>query len=253
MKVHTIPFHFGDLITDTTHLSPAELGGYIRLLAAHYRMGIGGLPDDDAQLRRITGLDNKTWRNSRPTIMAYFTQGGDRRWVHAKVQKTLSAILSVAEQNAAKALKRWHSPDAAALPQQSPGTATAMQSNIHNPESIETEERTARAGEGAFERIFNLGIELFPQLAPLNASSIHQWLNAGADVDLDILPELRRVHGKKVQPRSWGLFTQNISDSKARREAPMPPGSPSAKRPARHTGFGEQDYFAGTEGFHVVG
>ena len=70
-------------------------------------VGADGLPDDDSQLRRITGLDNKTWKASRGTVLDYFELNGDRRWVHGRVQKTLFQIAQKQEQNRDKALKRW--------------------------------------------------------------------------------------------------------------------------------------------------
>lgn len=132
-RVHTVPLHLGDFITDTTHLSPAEVGAYFRLLSSHYRMGVKGLPDDDAQLRRITGMDNKTWKSSRATVMDFFELDGDRRWVHARVQTTLLQIAQKQEQNRAKALKRWKPPDATASVQHSHGTAAAMRSISQKP------------------------------------------------------------------------------------------------------------------------
>jgi len=134
-NVHTIPLHIGDLITDTVHLSPAEFGAYMRLLLRHYSIGYAGLPNDENQLRRITGLDNKTWNASKETILSYFELNGDRRWVHARVQKTLLGMAAVSEQNRNKALKRHNAHNAAAMQQQCSGSAEPMLSIIHNPES----------------------------------------------------------------------------------------------------------------------
>jgi uncharacterized protein YdaU (DUF1376 family) len=255
-KIHTIPLHIGDLITDTMHLSAAELGGYVRLLTVHYRIGQQGLPDDDIQLRRITGLDNRTWRNCKQNILAYFTLDENRRWVHGKVQKVLSEIQSVQDQNRAKALKRWNTADATALPEQSNGSATAMQSISHKPEDkskrIEDDDRERESGP--FQRVYDYGCSLFPQLVTQASSVIHQWIEGGADIDLDIIPEIKRLHEKGIQPRGWGLFTQDIANAKLRRETPLPKGEPKNARPTtKHSGFQQQDYFAGTEGFEVVG
>ncbi|MBP3958367.1 YdaU family protein [Gemmata sp. G18] len=126
-SIHTIPLHLGDFLSDTVHLSPAELGAYFRLIAFHYRLGPDGLPDDETQLRRVTGMDNKSWRSSRELILGFFEKSGDRRWVHARVQKTLFGIAQKTGQNRDKALKRWNSPNAAASDQQCHGNA------IHKP------------------------------------------------------------------------------------------------------------------------
>jgi uncharacterized protein YdaU (DUF1376 family) len=134
-KIHTIPLHIGDLITDTMHLSPSELGAYIRLLSVHYRIGHEGLPNDESQLRRITGLDNKSWGKSKEVIFAFFDLNEHSRWVHGKVQKVLSGIQSVQEQNRVKALKRWNTANAMAMPEQCSSSATAMQSINHKPKA----------------------------------------------------------------------------------------------------------------------
>lgn len=254
-SIHTIPLHIGDLITDTMHLSAAELGAYVRLITVHYRMGISGLPDDDCQLRRITGLDNKTWKNSCTTILNFFEMSDDGRWVHRKVLKVLCKIQSVQEQNRDKALKRWKSVDAVATQEQSSSNATAVQSISHKPETkskVIEDDAPRVSSKSHFERVYDYGCSLFPQLAPQAASVIHQWLEGGADIDLDILPEIKRLHGKEIQPRGWGLFTQDIATAKRRRETPLPKGEPR-KTTAKHTDFAEQDWLAGTEGFEVIG
>lgn len=169
-SVHTIPLHIGDLITDTMHLSAAELGAYIRLITVHYRMGADGLPDDDNQLRRITGLDNRTWKNSRVTILSYFALGENRRWVHGKVQKVLSGIQSVQVQNRAKALKRWQSGDAAAVQEQCTGPATAMQSRSQKPEAIDSVAKATSSPPTPKPRRI--------PLAELTADHNAEWLDA---------------------------------------------------------------------------
>jgi hypothetical protein len=132
--------------------------------------------------------------------------------------------------------------------------ATPASSSASSPaEKIEGDDLCA-SPKTPFERVYDYGCSLFPQLAPQAASVIHQWIESGADIDLDIIPEIKRLHGKGVQPRGWGLFTHDIANARAKRETPMPKGDAKHARPtAKHGGFAEQDYFAGTEGFEVVG
>lgn len=245
-SVHTIPLHLGDLITDTVHLSAAELGAYMRLLSFHYRAGRGGIPDDDVQLRRITGLDNKTWRSSRDTILSFFEQDGDRRWVHRRVQKTLDGIAAVQEQNRAKALKRWNTPDATALPEQCSGSAAAMQSKSQKPK--------ARRGSGT-------DVPSPPPTSSPDWLPVPEWeafkemrkkLKAplGDYAEQLALRDLTKLREQGQDPkavidqsifRSWkGLF-------------PVKTDPPKGTTHGKHTGFAKQDYFAGTDGFEVVG
>ncbi|WP_193619424.1 hypothetical protein [Fimbriiglobus ruber] len=105
-----------------------------------------------------------------------------------------------------------------------------------------------------FERVYDFGCSLFPQLATQTTSVIHQWLDGGADIDLDIIPEIKRLHDKGIQPRGWGLFTQDIANAKSKRETPLPKGETKHARPTTKQGrFEQQDYYSGTEGFEVIG
>lgn len=220
-KIHTVPIHIGDFITDTMHLTAAEFGAYMRLIFVHYRLGKDGIPDDDIQLRRITGLDPKTWKSSRETILGFFDLSGNRRWVHGRVQKAIVDMERVRGHNRDKALKRWKPDDAAALQQHQSGNATAMQSIIHNPISISQDSLVAR---GDFEKIMDVGLELLPMLATKDSSHIRMWLNSGCEADTDIIPTIRRLSVKN--PTSWAYFTNAVMDAKATRTTQPPPGTP---------------------------
>lgn len=98
------------------------------------------------------------------------------------------------------------------------------------PEPVVADKKT----QTDFERVFDLGIAQWPHLAATDSSIIHQWLNGGCSVDLDILPVLRRK--AKENPRKWGYFTQAVADAKATRERPMPPGTPQASKPGEKRG-----------------
>ena len=134
-SAHTIPLHIGDLIEKTYDLTPAEFGAYMRLILKHYGMP-DGLPDDNDRLRRMTGMDNKSWSRSRETVLSFFEHdSAAQKYRHARVQDVLSRMTAVRAQNSDKSLKRWNSKQATASDRDCPGNATAMQSIILNPES----------------------------------------------------------------------------------------------------------------------
>lgn len=56
---------------DTRHLSTFEHGAYLLLLIAAWRRG-GSLPDDDAQLAKISGCTRAQWRKVGPLIRDFF-------------------------------------------------------------------------------------------------------------------------------------------------------------------------------------
>lgn len=59
------------------------------------------------------------------------------------------------------------------------------------------------------------------------------WLRSGADLELDILPTIRRIvakRGAQGPPSSLKYFNQAIADAMATRTQPLPPGKPQRQR-----------------------
>lgn len=82
------------------------------------------------------------------------------------------------------------------------------------------EEATLYNEKNDFQKIYEFGAKLFPRLASANTSAIHQWITNGCDVELDIIPEIKRQGGKNIG--GWNYFTEPIAQAKANRLAPMP-------------------------------
>lgn len=104
-----MPMFWGDYLRDTAHLTAAEHGAYL-LLIAHYWVTRSPLPADDEKLRRIARMERAEWRKSKATIMAFF-QPDDDGWRHKRVEAELAS--SGEKKAAAKdkashaARKRW--------------------------------------------------------------------------------------------------------------------------------------------------
>ncbi len=79
-----MPLYVADYLGDTGHLSTLEHGAYL-LLIMHYWQA-GGLPEDEAKLRRIARLSVKDWCDVRDTISELFEEG----WRHKRVDLELS-------------------------------------------------------------------------------------------------------------------------------------------------------------------
>ncbi len=86
----------------------------------------------------------------------------------------------------------------------------------------------------AFRKIFEAGIAVFPNLAPLNTSSIQKWIAAGCDPELDAVPVIQRVAKAGKPVRSWSYFDGAVMDAKATREKPLPEGKPH-EQPQRNS------------------
>lgn len=78
-----MPFYVADYRNKTAHLSTAEHGAYM-LLIMHY-WASGSLPDDDAQLARITVQPLPSWRKMKSSMQAFFYDG----WKHHRIEEEL--------------------------------------------------------------------------------------------------------------------------------------------------------------------
>lgn len=80
-----MPFYVADYLADTGHLSTTQHGAYVLLILHYWRTG--GLPDDDAQLARITKLPRKAWVEMiKADVQALFHDG----WRHKRIDKELA-------------------------------------------------------------------------------------------------------------------------------------------------------------------
>ena len=85
------PFRYSvqlpELMADTAHPEPSELGCYMRLLFSYWR--VGPPKNDDRTLARIVGLPVKGWITTRPEIEPFFDV--DREWIHWRTDDDLQA------------------------------------------------------------------------------------------------------------------------------------------------------------------
>jgi len=70
-----------------------------------------------------------------------------------------------------------------------------------------------------FSKVFELSAKLLPQLVGRNTSAIWGWIQAGADVDMDIIPTIQRLAEKKPDIGGFSYFTNAILKAKQEREA----------------------------------
>ena len=78
---------WGDYLRDTGHLSPAEHGAYLMLIA-HQWTTAKPLPDDDAMLARIAKMTAREWRAAKRVIEPFF-QVANCQWNHKRVERDL--------------------------------------------------------------------------------------------------------------------------------------------------------------------
>lgn len=88
---------------------------------------------------------------------------------------------------------------------------------------VEVEKNTTLLSRTDFQKVFEFGYGIFPNLMTANTSEIHKWLQAGCSIEHDILPSIKRCEGKNV--KSWNYFSGAVMDAKATREKPLPKGT----------------------------
>ena len=104
-NLHWMPFHVGDYLRETRHMTAIERDGYVNLQCEYWTKG--HLPVDDTQLARIAGMTLKSWRKSLPAIQQCFAPG----WKHPRLDGELARVKQLSEKNTERARnaanKRW--------------------------------------------------------------------------------------------------------------------------------------------------
>lgn len=131
-RVIEYPFHIGDLVGGTAHLDDAQFGAYMRLLIANIQAGPDGLKSDQEVLRSYTRQTPKGWAKLWRLIGDKFEEK-DGRVFNPRVAVTILNIINKSKDAQVKALKRWETPNAAALPEDSRGNANLKTSKPHQP------------------------------------------------------------------------------------------------------------------------
>jgi len=98
-----MPLYIGDYLADTRHLTLEQHGAYL-LLIMHYWQH-GGLPTDDASLRRIVFIfgsnSSRTWKRMRAAIAPLFQPG----WRHKRIDKELEKAKEISMKRAVSGQK----------------------------------------------------------------------------------------------------------------------------------------------------
>ena len=101
-------FFPADYLADTRRLTTEQHGAYLLLLMDSWSSG--ALPDDDAVLARVAGLDAESWTRTRPAIARYF-EITDGKWVHARIEQEREHAQAYAQASSGRGKKaaaaRW--------------------------------------------------------------------------------------------------------------------------------------------------
>lgn len=133
MKIISFNFHIGDFLGGVTHMTTEEIGAYTLLIIAHYQYGELGLPKDQKRLAIIAKTTPSKWKKISVAVLAMFEET-DTNFVQKRVVFELKNISDRSNDQRSKALKRWNSSDAVAMPWQCRGNANHKPLTInHKP------------------------------------------------------------------------------------------------------------------------
>ena len=104
-----MPLWIGDMRRDTIGQPPEFVGMYLNLMMVAWQNG-GQLPDDERQLRRISGADAIQWREHRQALANLFVPVGVT-WTHNLIREELAKAYQIREDRAAAGrsggVNRW--------------------------------------------------------------------------------------------------------------------------------------------------
>lgn len=250
-----MPLDVGDYLADTMDLDAVEHGCYL-LLIMHYWRNRGPIHVDRSVFFRITKCDNRNAKNLYDRVSKYF-RIENNVWHHKRIDEELSKATGNKDkkQNQTQAArdalaakrasvtdqKQTLSTDSATdsvtalragtplpLPLQKEGSKKELSAPpLTPPQPPDAVPPAARASDqGGFQKIFEAGIAVFPNLATAGTSAIRAWIAAGCDPELDAVPEIQRHARAEKSVRSWAFFTPGIMEAKATRIATLAEGVP---------------------------
>lgn len=86
-----MPLYVGDYLRDTRHLTTLQHGAYLLLLMEYWTKG--KLPSSSAELRRITGMDDKQWRRNCQAIASMFSPDWQQDRMERELKKSAEISL----------------------------------------------------------------------------------------------------------------------------------------------------------------
>ena len=234
-----MPLYIDDYRGATSRLSTVEHGAYLLLIMEYWRAG--GLPDDDKQLARITGMRLEHWRKIRSSMQHFFYDG----WKHKRIDDEIAHCVEISEKRRAAVEERENkrrSNDAS--------NDTSNDDTLHTSHFTKKEDDDEDAGVKSplvSEESNSLADEIativghdlrFVPPAWYGASYVAQkWLSSGWKREI-ILASVREQMARRNgdPPDRITYFEKGIAGAHARHEAPLPAGTP--ERPHAKTGNG---------------
>jgi uncharacterized protein YdaU (DUF1376 family) len=237
------PFHIGDYLSATRHLSWEEDAAYRRLLDIYYTNETP-LPAELRAVCRLVLATTEIQREAVSTVLQEFFELTDEGWVNHRADAEIDAMRAKQQKQRDKANKRWHKPveepgNAPAMPQHQKEDATASKNDadampptptptptptpISKPNGLEGEARETRP-----TRKCPAGFEL--------TDAMREWAGTNAPaVNIDTATAAFRDHTFKTAisdwPGAWRNWLRREQQYAAERQRPAP-GAPINRQEA---------------------
>lgn len=120
-----LPIWTDAYLADTRHLSTVEHGAYLLLMMEAWRRPSCSLPNDDALLARLAGLNHNEWGAIKDTVLALWKLDEKRNvFVQKRLSKEREFLDKKRVKNKQSAASRWNKKEK--------GDANAMQTQCQN-------------------------------------------------------------------------------------------------------------------------
>jgi uncharacterized protein YdaU (DUF1376 family) len=133
--VNYYPFHIGDYLSATRHLSWEEDAAYRRLLDVYYTTE-KPIPADLKQACRLVLATTESQREAVQTVLAEFFEPTENGWINSRADAEIEAMREKQQKQRDRANKRWQKPDAEhgnapAMPRHKENDAAASNSDAN--------------------------------------------------------------------------------------------------------------------------
>lgn len=255
-----MPLYVADYLADASHLTTTGHGAYLLLIMNYWQRG-KPLPSGDDDLAQIARMPIKDWKKIRPAIVAFFVET-DGQWKHNRIEAELERVrnrsrTSVAAGRAsaqAKAQRKLN--DRSTSVEQTfnhtdtdtkeedemrdaraDSPSTDVSRETENPQRDQWAELETRLREAA-------GWQREPSPSLSVVGPVIAALEAGVDLDLDLLPAAR-AHGPRITART--TWTYILKAAITNRNDRLGAAADAAKpiSPTRGNGHGKPDRTGG--------
>jgi uncharacterized protein YdaU (DUF1376 family) len=197
-----IPFHPGDYLTDTGHLSAAEHGAYFLLILNYWQRG-DALPVDDRKLRGVARMSEEEWAQARDTVLDFFEER-DGLLYHKRIEEELERAREKSSKASASAKRMHNKRRANALPSHSERNANQEQEQEQIKESANAASLAAPPAKPSFEMECRDLVGEEPVLLSLDFHKLRALVEDGTVTEDDVKAGIKAAMAKPdFRIRHW--------------------------------------------------